>query len=157
MRKFLLCLLIFGAGFLTGIQAQDNYYNAVGIRAGNPAGVSYKHFIGRYAALEGIAGVNYSYKNPKRIGASVTALYEYHFFIQYYFNFYLGAGLTGGGGKGYGIFNIDALAALEYTFPNFPLTVSVDYKPYYSVADRTIGKKGFGFNEFGLTVRYVIQ
>ena len=51
----------------------------------------------------------------------------------------------------------DLIGGIEYTFYNFPLNISLDYKPYYSPLNRDIGIKGFGLNEFGVSVRYVIQ
>ena len=79
--KYLFTLIIFIFSFGHSF-AQDNYVNAIGMRGGNPTGVTYKHFIGRYAVIEGIAGITFSYNNPsnKKLGVSLTGLYEYHFY-----------------------------------------------------------------------------
>lgn len=157
--KYLFALIIFMTSLGTGL-SQDNYINAIGMRGGNPTGVTYKHFIGRYSVIEGIVGVSFSYNDPssKRLGLSVTGLYEYHFFLTEGFNAFAGGGISLGGGKDLIILNADVIGGLEYTFYNFPLNISLDYKPFYSPLNREeIGIKGFGLMEFGVSVRYVIQ
>ncbi|MGB1216240.1 MAG: hypothetical protein ACPG5P_00105 [Saprospiraceae bacterium] len=151
---FIICLQFTSFG-------QDNYINVIGVRGGNPTGVTYKHFIGRYSVIEGIAGINFSYKesnkNSRGITASITGLYEYHMYITEGLNVYGGGGMSIGGGSGIFLLHADAIVGLEYTISNFPLNLSVDYKPYYSPLYRQKGIKGFGFNEFGLSLRYVLQ
>ncbi len=138
--------------------SQDNYYNAIGLRGGNPTGVTYKHFIGRYGVIEGIAGVNFSYKDPRQLAFTITGLYEYHMYLTEGLNLFVGGGITLGGGKNLFILNADVIGGIEYTISNFPINISLDYKPYYSPLNRNIvGIKGFGLNEFGLSIRYVIQ
>ncbi len=156
MRKAFFSFLLFLTVASTGM-AQDNYINAIGIRGGNPTGVTYKHFIGRYAVIEGIGGISFSYNDPKKLGFSITGLYEYHFYLTEGLNLFAGGGISVGGGKNLVILNADVIGGLEYTFYNFPLNLSIDYKPYYSPLNRDIGIKGFGLNEFGVSIRYVIQ
>lgn len=156
MMKYLFTIIIILFSLGTSY-SQDNYINAIGIRGGNPTGVTYKHFIGRYAVIEGIAGVSFSYKDPKRLGASLTGLYEYHFYLSEGLNLFAGGGMTLGGGKNLFILHADVIGGIEYTFYNFPLNISLDYKPYYSPLNRDIGIKGFGLNEFGVSVRYVLE
>lgn len=141
-----------------GGMAQDNYVHALGIRAGNPLGLSYKRFIGRYSVLEGISGVSFSYNdNPRKLGGFITGLYQYHFYLTEGLNWFAGGGLSLGGGKDLVILNADVILGLDYTISNFPINFSLDYKPYYSPLNRDIvGWNGFGFNEFALTIRYVI-
>lgn len=157
MKKYFFVIIIFFST-IGGILAQDNYINVVGLRGGNPTGVTYKHFITRYSVIEGIAGISFSYNDPKKLGFSVTGLYEYHIYLTEGLNLYAGGGISLGGGKNLVILNADVIGGIEYTFYNFPLNISLDYKPYYSPLNRkTIGIKGFGLNEFGVSVRYVIQ
>ena len=154
---FTIIIIIFSIG--TG-SSQDNYINAIGMRGGNPTGVTYKHFVGRYSVIEGILGISFSYKDPsnKKLGVSLTGLYEYHFFLTEGFNAFAGGGISIGGGKNLIILNADVIGGLEYTFYNFPLNISLDYKPFYSPLNRKdIGIKGFGLTEFGVSVRYVLQ
>lgn len=137
--------------------SQDNYLNAIGLRGGNPTGVTYKHFIGRYAVIEGIAGINFSFSDAKKLGFAVTGLYEYHFYITEGLNVFAGGGLSLGGGKKLFILNAEVIGGVEYTISNFPINISLDYKPFYSPFNRDFGVKGFGFQEFGVSIRYVIQ
>ncbi len=151
---FIFALLCLGS---TISYAQDNYINAIGVRGGNPLGVTYKHFIGRYAVIEGILGVNFTYNDPKKLGLAATGLYEYHFYITEGLNLFAGAGLSIGGGKDLFILNAELIGGLDYTISNFPINFSIDYKPFYSPVNRDFGVKGVGFKEFGLSIRYVIQ
>lgn len=157
MKKYLFAFIL-TLTTLSISKAQDNYVNAIGLRGGNPTAVTYKHFIGRYAVIEGIAGISFSYNDPKKLGFSITGLYEYHIYITEGLNFFAGGGVSLGGGKDLVILNADVIGGIEYTFYNFPLNISLDYKPYYSPLNRKdIGIKGFGLNEFGVSIRYVIQ
>ncbi len=156
MRKIVVLAFLFFSS-LQSSWAQDNYINAIGLRGGNPTGVTYKHFIGRYGVIEGIAGINFSYNAPKRLGMAITGLYEYHVYVTEGFNLFAGGGLSIGGGKNLFILNAEAIMGIDYTISNYPINFSVDYKPYYSPINRDFGIKGFGFNEFGLSIRYVIQ
>ncbi len=156
LQKWFLVFALILLGFTTS-NAQDNYINAIGVRGGNPTGVTYKHFIGRYAVIEGIAGVNFSYKDPKELGVALTGLYEYHKYITEGLNVFGGGGLSIGGGKNLFIFNFELIIGLDYTISNFPINLTIDYKPYYSPVNRDFGVHGVGFNEFGLSIRYIIE
>ncbi len=158
IKKIIIAVSIITVGFLSNIQSQDdNYTTAMGIRGGNPTGFTYKHFIGRFGVLEGIAGINFSFNDPKKLAFAITGLYEYHMYLAEGWNAYVGGGLSIGAGQKLFFLNADAIIGLEYTFYNFPINISIDYKPYYSPFHRNlIGVKGAGFNEFGLSVRYVI-
>lgn len=157
MHKYILIFILVISSFCSSTAQDDNYINVIGLRGGNPTGVTYKHFIGRYSVIEGIAGISFSYNDPKKLGFAVTGLYEYHIYLTEGLNLYGGGGMSIGGGKDLFILNADVIGGLEYTFYNFPINVSIDYKPYYSPLNRDIGIKGFGLNEFGVSIRYVIQ
>ncbi len=157
LKKIGLLISFFTFGLATDCSAQDNYINVIGIRGGNPTGVTYKHFITRYSVIEGIAGVNFTYNDPKTLAFALTGLYEYHIYITEGLNLFGGAGLSIGGGKKLFLLNAELIGGVEYTFSNFPINFSLDYKPYYSPIHRDFGVKGVGFNEFGLSIRYVIE
>ena len=126
--------------------AQDNYEQSIGLRGGSLSGVSYKRFIGRYAAIEAIAGYNFG--NGKV--ATLTGLYEYHFFINYELNWYAGGGLSLGANADKFRMTAEAILGLEYTTSNFPVSFAIDYKPGYEILSNEII-----YIEFALSLRYV--
>ncbi len=135
------------------VSAQDVYHYVIGARAGNPLGATYKTFLGRYTGYEVIAGVNYSYEEN---GFAVTGLYQYNYPLFYFTNIYAGAGMTMGAADKF-IFHLDMQIGIEYTIQNFPLQLAVDYKPIYAPFNKALGSNGFGFYEYGLSIRYVIR
>ena len=139
------------ATFLLGLAqktaAQDPYLHSIGLRAGNLGGLTYKRFFTDQHAVEGIAGFNF--QNGRIF--SLTGLYEYHIFISYELNFYLGAGLTLGGNSNEFRFLGEAIAGLEYTLPNFPISIGADFKPaFFFFGDDLLQY------EYALTVRYIL-
>ena len=137
--------------FFTGIisfsmTAQDAYVHAVGLRLGPLAGVSYKRFIGVPSVVEGIFGYNYNHNT-----VSLTGLYEHHFFVNYKVNLFAGGGPTLAAKKDEFQLNMEAIAGVEYTFENFPLNFSLDYKPSYHILQNKLF-----FNEFALSIRYIL-
>ena len=64
---------------------------------------------------------------------------------------FVGGGLTFGANADNFIIIGEAIVGLEYSLPNFPLSFSVDFKPAFSIFDGD-----FFFNEFALTVRYIL-
>ncbi len=145
-----LFLLVF---FLSGLNidnsiAQDAYGRSIGIRGGAPMGVSYKHFLEFAGAIEGIVG--YNFMNGRVF--MVTAMYEHHFFINYNLNFYAGGGLTLGFNSDEFRLIVDGIGGIEYVFPRFPMSFSLDYKPAFHI----FGPE-FLYNEFALTIRYVLD
>lgn len=128
------------------VTAQDNYIRSIGLRGGPIFGVSYKHFIGVPAAIEGIAGFNFT--NGRLV--SLTGLYEYHFMINYQLNVYGGGGLTLAFNENNFRVPFETLVGIEYTIPWFPLNVSFDYKPAFRIFQGE-----FIFNEFGISARVI--
>ncbi len=147
IRIFLLTLFLIG-GALENSDAQDAYGEAIGLRGGVPAGVSYKHFLEFAGAIEGIIGYNFT--NGRVF--TLTGLYEHHFFLNYNTNFYAGGGLTLGANSDEFRLIVDAIGGIEYVFPRFPMSFSLDYKPAFNIFDAE-----FLYNEFALTIRYILD
>ncbi len=142
------CLLFFM--FVNDINAQDNYDHSIGMRGGNPSALTYKTFLQRYTGYEIIFGANFS---DEKVSITGTGLYQYNHPIGTYTNLYGGAGMTLGYGQKF-IWNIDLMLGIEYTFNNFPMNISFDYKPMYAILNRNLGKNGFGLYELGISARY---
>jgi len=130
------------------LKAQDAYTTALGIRGGNMIGVSYKRFVWPLSGvLEGVAGFNYFDRLY-----SFTGLYEYHKFLTYKTNAYGGGGLTFAANKDVFEMRVEAILGLEFMVQWFPINISLDYKPAYSIF-----KNKFIFDEFGLSIRYILK
>ena len=145
--KIILLALFLIGGTIEHSIAQDAYGKAIGVRGGTPTGVSYKHFLEFAGAIEGIFGYNFT--NGRVF--TLTGLYEHHFFINYNTNFFAGGGLTLGANSDEFRLIVDAIGGIEYVFPRFPMSFSLDYKPAFNIFDAD-----FFFNEFALTVRYIL-
>lgn len=146
MKSWCCIILFFLAGAFSSLHAQDAYHQAAGIRVGPLTGLSYKRFVTFAGTVEGILGYNFT--NGRTF--SLTGLYQHHIFLSYDLNAFAGGGLTFSGNSDEFRMLAEAVAGLEYTFPQFPLNFSIDYKPAFHIFD---GK--FFLNEFALTVRYV--
>jgi len=159
----LLILLIINEAF-----TQDGV-NAIGLRAGDGGGITYKYMEdGRYG-FEGII----SYRER---GFQLTGMYELYKSIRTdrIRNFYFFSGFgahTGyirtleqfyGQGNGQYVLledkrthvvgGLDGVVGFEYFFYSVPLSISLDYKPYVEF----FGKKFFRIDmwNFGLSFRY---
>ena len=146
MKPWLIIALLFLLGNGTTLQAQDAYVQAAGIRVGPLTGISYKRFVTFAGTVEGILGYNFT--NGRTY--SLTGLYEQHFFLTYQLNAFAGAGLTLGGNKDDFRLLGEAIAGIEFTFSDFPLNFSLDYKPAFHIQESELF-----FNEFAFTIRYV--
>ncbi len=146
MKHWLFIFVLFFLGNDTVLQAQDAYTQAAGLRVGPLTGLSYKRFVTFAGTVEGILGYNFT--NGRTY--SLTGLYEQHFFLSYQLNAFAGGGLTFSGNKEEFRMLGEAIVGLEYTFRDFPLNFSADYKPAFHILDPQ-----FFFNEFALTIRYV--
>lgn len=127
-----------------------DFKNAVGLRAGETSGITFKHFLNNKSAIEGIVSAW-----PYTLG--LTGLYEAYTPIGTKgLNFYAGGGghLNFGGPRyqyyyvyrnnGYDYvyargFNgtaigLDGVIGLEYKFKPIPLAISADLKPYYEIS-----------------------
>ncbi|MFN8117190.1 MAG: hypothetical protein U0W65_13820 [Bacteroidia bacterium] len=141
-----------------------SYKNAIGLRAGETSGITFKHHFGNSLSFEGIASFW-----PYTFGA--TGLVEKNINIGAPgLNFYFGGGghvnvgnaryrayyLYSNGEYVYVkrtsevAFGIDGIAGIEYKFKPVPIAISADLKPYieinstgyaYSTIDPSIGVK----------------
>jgi len=155
MKKILISLFLFTA-ILAVSNAQD-YNTGIGIRGGLYNGITFKHFIGQKAALEGIL-------DTKDKGFMITGLYELHAnaFNTDRLNWYYGIGGHVGFWDGanvswaddndsYTVIGVDGILGLEYNFNEIPINISIDWKPAFNLA----GYSGFWGDGAGLSIRYI--
>lgn len=171
--KTKLSIIVFAiimAGSLNGIAQKksggSSYTNGVGLRAGEPSGLTFKHFTGSNTAIEGIA-------NFWPYGFGITGLYEIHAnaFDVRGLKWYYGPGAhvqlyqtsayyisrrgpwaydrvytTSGIGIG-----IDGVLGLEYKIQEIPFTLSLDIKPSIEF---TSYRRVYPDFDAGLSLRY---
>lgn len=147
MKHLIIVCAVLLLSWGTQLSAQEDYQHGIGLRAGNLSGVTYKHFFTFPHAIEGIVGFNF--ENGRL--ATLTGLYEYHIFINYQLNAFFGGGITLGANADEFRLLGEAIAGIEYRIPNFPLSFSLDLKPSFHIFDSR-----FFFNEYALTVRYIL-
>ena len=156
MKKFLL-INVFAVITIVAANAQD-YKTSLGLRAGVPYGVTVKHFLSKYDAVEGILASRWG-------GFAVTGLYERESWTGHYpgLNWYWGVGAhvgfwsgstnpnLGGTYNGAAVFGADGILGLEYTFDEIPLNLSLDLLPTINI----FGSTGWGGINGALSIRYV--
>lgn len=155
MKKILLSLIILSAIWLSSY-GQD-YKTSLGLRAGLPYGLTVKHFLNKYNALEGILASRWQ-------GFIITGLYENEHQTGIYpgFNWFWGFG----GHVGFwgadenpnlknsysgSVIGLDGILGIEYTFDEIPLNLSLDIMPSVNL----IGVTGMGGIHSALSIRYV--
>jgi hypothetical protein len=154
MRRFIL-VMILTAGIAALSNAQD-YKTGLGLRFGNGAGITIKHFIDNRNAIEG-------FLFSKWHGFDITGLYERHdmaFDVDKLRWFYGGGAhlgfydgdYAGWGEPGYtySVFGVDGIIGLEYSFTEAPINLGIDLKPALNL----VGYTGL-WMDFGLSVRYI--
>jgi hypothetical protein len=156
MRKLLLAFIVMAS--MTTLSNAQEYETAAGLRGGLYNGVTIKHFLGGKSAVEGIATTRWQ-------GFNLTALYELHKWRAFdvdRLNWYYGIGGHLGLWNGtyatwlpdannYVVIGVDVILALEYTFEEIPINVSVDWKPAFNL----IGTSGFRGDGGAFSIRYV--
>ena len=157
MKRLLLLLPVLFA-FCTTASAQ-NYDQSLGLRGGPLTGLTYKTFIGGNAAVELLAATRW------RGGLELTGLYELHndLDITPGLQWYYGAGAHVGFWRSYVghpwwtdagssavVIGVDGIIGVEYTFEDYPINVSLDWKPEFNL----IGYRGLWGDEGALSVRY---
>lgn len=126
-----------------GIKGQ-NYMRDAGIRAGNGVIATYRQFYNDEKALELFAGYQYQ---GLRVGGMreffSPALTKYSENFRLYYGYGVHTGFTYTNHHKmfnreyrYGwtfspVFGMDGILGLEYTFPDVPILVSADVKPFY--------------------------
>ncbi|MCL6523135.1 MAG: hypothetical protein K6T34_00610 [Thermoflavifilum sp.] len=138
----------------------QSYQTALGVRLGDPSGVTLQHYIGGNSALEGILGIGPNW-------FTLTGLYELHqpFSDPNGLGWYVGGGAHIGGlnggydynnkhyNSGAFILGVDGILGIDYTIPSAPLNLSLDWKPAINLSPFA----GFFGGEFGLSVRYTFN
>jgi len=148
MRRLLL-IISFLFTTLVATKAQDAYIDAIGLRGGPLAGVTYKHFVWPVSGvIEGIVGFNFL--NDRTV--SFTGLYEHHLFITYNLNVFGGGGTTLAFNSSTFRWQAEAIIGAELLLDTMPLLISLDWKPGWSILENE-----FVFTEAALSVRYILR
>jgi hypothetical protein len=155
MKRTFIILILFAA-FSLSSYGQD-YRTSLGLRAGLPYGLTVKHFLNKYNALEGMLASSWG-------GFVITGLYENEHWTGEYpgLNWFWGFGGHAGfwdAGRNPrieatytgAVIGADAILGLEYTFDEIPLNLSLDLLPTINL----IGNTGWGGINGALSVRYV--
>ncbi|MBQ3174597.1 MAG: hypothetical protein IJB58_01330 [Bacteroidales bacterium] len=152
MKRFLL-VAVLSILSLSAANAQggNGYRNAIGIRGGYGAEVSYQRYIIPEGRIEATMGAN-------RYGFSVEGMYQWMFDFPAstagIWQWYAGAGLGMGGWTnddfkhGFAV-GVLAQIGIEYSF-NIPLMLSLDYRPGIYFVPNT----SFDYTGLALGVRY---
>ena len=154
MKRTLTILLLLVA-LTFGAQAQS-YKSAIGLRGGDPSGITFKTFLNSTNALELIAGTGYWGHN-----FVITGFYEWQYPTDWTPNldWFIGPGAHLGFWNDYykddygtGILiGIDGIIGLEYTLDDIPLNLGLGVGPSFQL---TSGP-GWGHWNGGFYVRYV--
>lgn len=152
MKKGIILIIIFLGGWLVSHAQQpvQEYTNAIGIKAWDGIGATYKHFLTEKAAVEAIA-----FFNGK--GARTTGLYEFHFPLgaEPGLRWFVGPGAHLGfynNTNGNGLFpGIDGIIGIEYTLGKIPLNASIDWQPAVEFGN----DRGFNGSWGAIAVRYI--
>jgi hypothetical protein len=156
MKSKIFVIILAGLLFATNAKSQD-YINSVGVRLGLSQGITFKHFVTRTDAAEGILAMRWE-------GFNITGLYEKHMnaFDVDELYFYYGGGVHLGVWNGnvnpwfndrssHTVIGIDGVIGLEYVFSQIPFNVGLDWKPALNL----IGYAGFWGDELALSVRFM--
>ncbi len=163
MKKLILCFfLLTGLAISSQVQAQA-YNSAIGLRFGYPLSISYKTFLNETNALDLFLGYrSYSgiynylavggfYEFQKDISGAEGLSWYYGFgasviFIDYGdFTYLDDEGKIGVG--------VSGIIGLEYTFPDAPITLAVDFAPTFRVGGWDDGYYSWG----ALSARYILN
>ena len=157
MRKFIWLLsavLFVGLGTQ---QVQAQYTTAIGIRGALSPGLTLKHHLSSDHVIEALLVSRWQ-------GIIATGLYELHYPALQIENlrWYIGGGghvgiwsttvndntwFESDGGV---VVGFDLIGGLEYTIPDLPINVSIDWKPGFNL----LGHSGFWSDDGSLSIRY---
>jgi len=168
--KNLLNTLLFLTGFLISNQVQaQEFKSAIGLRLGYPTSVSFKTFINESNAIEVYAGTR-GFDGAFNTGYRwwiVSAGYQIHKPLDVGgldgLSYYYGAGASvffwtfdDGFSDDFDstTFGIQGYAGLNYSFPDTPINVTLDWVPTYFFNGFSNGF-GAGFGTLG--IRYIIS
>ena len=155
MMKRTLTIMLLLVAITVGAQAQS-YKSAIGLRGGDPFGVTFKTFISNINALELIVGSGY-WGNE----FAITGFYQWQKPTDWTPNldWFIGPGAHLGfwnesSKEEYGtgvVIGVDGIIGLEYTLDDIPLNFSVGLGPTFQF---TSGPGWYYWNG-GFAVRYV--
>lgn len=151
--KYLLIVTLFVA--ISSTISAQNYRTGIGARLGFFNGLTVKHFVNRNNAVEGILNFRWD-------GVIVTGLYEWQNPLPNArgFDYFLGIGGHIGFFDNYywknhnhkyddryTVVGVDLILGLEYTFPQAPFTIGLDYKPAFNfIGDNHVWADGLALN-----------
>jgi len=149
------CLILF---FLVSIGRAQDYRTGIGARLGFDQGLTVKHFMSQKSALEFILATRWR-------GFEITGLYEVHNTafnaerLKWYFGFGGHVGFWNGDytqnwgepGVEYTVIGLDGILGLEYSFPDVPINIGLDWKPAYNLS----GYTGFWADGGALSIRFI--
>ncbi|MEA3316420.1 MAG: hypothetical protein U9R54_00460 [Bacteroidota bacterium] len=134
--------------------------NEIGVRGGVFNGITFKHFIDKENAFEGIVTSRWS-------GLGITGLYEKHktAFETKNLYWYYGGGAHIGFWDGdnsdrfdeskyYTLIGIDGIIGLEYYIQEIPVSIGLDWKPCFNIIGST-GSTGLWADGGALSIRYI--
>lgn len=160
MKKFalLITLMLFLA--VGQVAKAQTYTTGIGLRLTNWYGLTIKHHLSDANAIEGILNTRWG-------GLLITGLYEHHFpaFGQDGLRWYVGIGGHIGFWNRYDNRNrwfyddndartavgIDLIGGIEYTIPDVPINLSLDFKPGINLVPYSY----WIYDDLALSVRYV--
>ncbi|MEA5129098.1 MAG: hypothetical protein VB074_13030 [Proteiniphilum sp.] len=154
LQKLLFAALLTTA-FATTLNAQQ-YNSSLGVRLGYDNGVSLKHFFAPASAGEFIIAFSPNY-------FQATGLYEYQQPVPDVrgLEWYLGLGGHIGGihkhkdrYDGTFLIGADLIGGIEYTFPQAPFNISLDWKPSINF---TQSYNDYWYSGFALSLRYTFR
>jgi hypothetical protein len=158
-------LLVFGL-FIAGSVYAQNYTRDAGVRLGDSFSATYRQYPDDEQALEGLLFIG-------RGGMTITILKEFftpalgHISENFYFQYGFGAHLGFRYIDHYKVLNrtyqleewrftpllgIDGLAGLEYRFPEFPILISFDIRPYFEYSTTQIFS--IYLKSIGISIKY---
>lgn len=151
MKKTVLTLMILVT--LSFAAAAQNYKSAIGLRGGEPSGITFKTFINRTNAVELIAGTGY-WGNA----FAVTGYYLWQKPTDWApgIDWFAGPGAHLGARSrsddhGGFLLGLDGIIGLEYTFDEIPLNLAFGVGPSFQLA----GAPSWSYWNGGFSIRYV--
>ena len=149
-------LLLFAFGLLSLSSHSQNVLVENGITPGVRMGSSYSNWYSFSARKNFRGGSAELILTPAPDRFVITGLYGLQFTLDIdvdgFSYFYGVGGHVGIQGNSAPIIGFDAIAGVEYDVPNFPLLVSLDFKPGFDVVSSSVGLL---WGQGGVTVRYV--
>lgn len=118
-------LVVFAALTISLSAFSQNYNNAIGLRLGYNADLSYKTFVSNSNFLE--FDLFFQPWNTSALG--LTAFYAWDFNINGGLSWYIGPGASAIFWDTHVYLGLKGLIGLEYKFANAPFAISLDYAP----------------------------